>query len=240
MVWKLLFLISSILLLVFSISDFVGEKKLRVIEKKWLKSSIEYFIIWYWGAKSSYSIWKMLISTLYLATIIPFCILITLKGGLWGVFYFVGFFLSIFIFHKIKNVIVNEELKIFVCNNKHYFEMNYLDSVTDYINRVDAKIEKLLKIEEQAPGSMGRGGSAGIIFFSVFIVGIFTTFILISSFLLRGIRLLVVTLIWFILYSFPLFLKTLAVRLDITHYFNLGKYILLIILTLMSIYRELF
>jgi hypothetical protein len=237
MLWKTVFAISSVITLIFAFDDLIGETQLKRIEEWWLSKSVKFFQEWGSGVRSIGGLWRLIVYA-FTITLLPLLgPLILLLQDLKYPSVTLPEWISCLITPLILLVIPmlalaligtllsKPSIRRFLKTHRTWWETHYL-----------LWLRKLLVWAEKSSKRMVPSEGAEAPYLSALVVIMITMpFVLVSSLILRGGLLILGVTAGAIIYVPPIVLDAIAKRTGAEHFFRVGKYVILVLTTVLAL-----
>jgi MFS family permease len=249
MLWKTVLAISSVMTLIFAIDDLVGEPQLKRIEEWWLSKSVMFFQEWRFGVRSIGGLWSLL-AYAFAITLLPLLgplILLLLDMRYprvtipeWTSFLIFLLFLimiPLLAFSLIAVLLSKPTVRMFLKSHGKWWEIRYLRWLRKLLVWAQLASRRIVGIASMA----GRGEAPVELPYLIAVVAVMITMplVLVSSLLLRGGLLFLGITVGVAIYVPPIMLHEIARRTGSEHFFRVGKYVVLLLTTILALVQML-
>ena len=231
--WKIVFICTTLLSLVFGLDDLIGPEHTNAWAKKWLSSGNRFFLLLTSSIRHSAEMLRIVVVVCVVASLeaailgafITFCV-ITHKFHIWiwvftsFILYLLGWILGTYLQWYLESAAVTAFMRAY----PEHLEIRILERVSEAIASGVESISRDRATQWRTPLQP--------VLIAVFII---TIPMLILSFVVRTVWFLICVSIWFVVFAPPQALNALAKRTGAENYIKVGKYVLLLVLSVYAI-----
>jgi hypothetical protein len=241
--WKVLFIITTFLTLVLGLDDVIGSERTKAFAADWLSTGNSFILVLLHHVRQSATILKIVIvvcvASFAVAAIaftafilafqkleifIPLMFLLVLAASVLG--------------YALKAYFERTDVVFFMREHSEYLEIRILSQISAAISWAIEDTER--NAFRQTPTGLPltpyevRMPLPTVLA----VVGLVTTPVMILSFAVRTTRFLITAAIWLLAFAPAQALNAIAKRTGAENYIKVGKYILLVILSIYAIFQE--
>jgi len=241
MVWTILFILINVAILIFALDDLLGEDQLSRIEQRWLEVSLMFFKEWQTGLLTYAGLWKLL-ALMILSTILvllPYLLGIILPESFWLSIFSIllTIFTPFLVLSIILSVINSKMARKYLKNHNNRYETKYLMWLKSLPRKAQIQSNRIVELGIKAETVDVPVELPYIL--AAFKIAITAPIVFLCSIILRGSILIIGITGGSCLFLLPITLKAIASKTGTAHYFKVGKYIILVVMTIFTVIKFL-